>query len=168
MPVCCAPDRTGGMSVIDSTAEEIGTEVDTYQPHAPVALFGTTDPVEVLQKASAVAAALKDVLKAQGMVQNIKGKEYVKVEGWQTLGSMLGIVPVVVWTRPIDGGWEARVEARTSDGRIVGAAESMCVEQRSPVDGADPCGVEGVARPARVRGHARGLSGHPGRGDAAG
>jgi hypothetical protein len=41
---------------------------------------------------------------------------------------MLGIVPIVVWTHPLDdgSGWEARVEARTLDGRLVGAAESMC------------------------------------------
>jgi hypothetical protein len=90
-------------------------------------LFRTDDPVEVVQKASAVAAALKDILRSQRMVQDIRGKEYVKVEGWQTLGSMLGVVPVVAWTREIEGGWEARVEARTLDGRVIGAAEAMCV-----------------------------------------
>lgn len=115
--------------VIEGTAEEIGTDLEIAQPPRPPAtLFGTDNPAEVIVRASAVAASLKDVLRTQNMVQSIKGKEYVKVEGWQTLGSMLGVVPVVVWTRPVDGGWEARVEARTADGRTVGAAESMCVE----------------------------------------
>jgi hypothetical protein len=41
---------------------------------------------------------------------------------------MLGVVPIVEWTRPLEDGtgWEARVEAKTLDGRVVGAAESMC------------------------------------------
>jgi hypothetical protein len=44
------------------------------------------------------------------------------------LGGMLGIVPVVAWARRLEDGtgWEARVEARTLDGHVVGAAESMC------------------------------------------
>lgn len=117
------------MSVIDGTAEEIGTDLEPVPAAAPPStLFGTDDPSEVIVRAGKVAASLKSVLTAQHMVQRIQGKEYVKVEGWQTLGSMLGVVPVVVWTRPVDGGWEARVEARTADGRVVGAAESMCVE----------------------------------------
>src|SRR5262249_12674617 len=39
----------------------------------------------------------------------------------------------VEWTRPLEdgSGWEARVEARTLDGRVVGAAESMCSRSES-------------------------------------
>ena len=45
---------------------------------------------------------------------------------------MLGVFPVVVWSKPVmvDGkhvGWEARVEARTRDGSVVGAAEAECM-----------------------------------------
>jgi hypothetical protein len=109
--------------VVESTAVEV------YAPAAaPSTLFRTDDPVEVLERASRVAGALKDALKQQGMVQTIQGREHVKVEGWTTCGAMLGVVPVVMWSRPLDGeqGWEARVEARTLDGRVVGAAEATC------------------------------------------
>jgi hypothetical protein len=39
---------------------------------------------------------------------------------------MLGVFPVVVWTKPLENGWEARVEARTLAGDLVGAAEAEC------------------------------------------
>jgi hypothetical protein len=110
---------------IESTAEELGTELVVHaQP--PTTLFRTEDPVEVLERASRVAQALKGVIDQQKLVSNIQGREHVRVEGWTTLGSMLGVVPVVVWTRRTEDGWEARVEARTMDGRTVGAAEAMC------------------------------------------
>jgi hypothetical protein len=46
---------------------------------------------------------------------------------------MLGVVPVVEWTRPLEdgAGWEARVQAFTLDGRLVGADESMCSRSES-------------------------------------
>jgi hypothetical protein len=113
------------MTDIDSTAEEIGTELATVE-HQPTTLFRTDDPVEVLERAGNVADALKGVIDKQGLITRIKGREHVRVEGWTTLGSMLGVVPVVIWTKRIEGGWEARVEARTMDGRTIGAAESMC------------------------------------------
>jgi hypothetical protein len=110
---------------IESTAEDIGTEV-VLVDRPPTTLFRTEDPVEVLERASRVAQALKSVIDKQGLVSRIQGREHVRVEGWTTLGSMLGVVPVVVWTKRTEDGWEARVEARTMDGRVVGAAEAMC------------------------------------------
>ena len=112
--------------VVEQT-EDPGTELAPVAPPPP-SLFKTDDPAEVVVAASKVADALKNVLSSQNMIQQIQGKGYVKVEGWQTLASMLGVVPVVVWTKEVDGGWEARVEARTLDGRVIGAAESMCTE----------------------------------------
>jgi hypothetical protein len=109
---------------IEAHAEEVGT--DLVPAAQPSTLFRTDDPVDVLDRATRVAQALKNVIDQQGLVSRIQGREHVRVEGWTTLGSMLGVVPVVVWTRKVDDGWEARVEARTLDGRIVGAAESSC------------------------------------------
>jgi hypothetical protein len=91
-------------------------------------LFGTDDPFEVISRASAVATALAEVVRKQKLANVIQGREFVKVEGWTLLGSMLGVFPVTVWTRELgsDEGWEARVEARTRDGQVVGAAEAEC------------------------------------------
>lgn len=123
--------------------EEQGTDPASTELLAPAqaastTLFRTDDPVQVLERATETANALKDVLKNQGLTTNIRGKEHVNVEGWQTLGAMLGVTPVCVWTRPIEGGWEARVEARTLDGRVIGAAEAECLKaEGGPWGGAD-------------------------------
>lgn len=112
--------------VIDADVIEAGTDLERVEAAPPGTLFRTDDPLEVVERASRVADSLKGVLSRQGLTQNIQGKAYVKVEGWVTLGSMLGVVPVCTWTRPVERGWEARVEARTLDGRVIGAAEAQC------------------------------------------
>ena len=89
-------------------------------------LFGAASPVEVVRQTTLVADALADVLRKKKLFASIQGKNYVTVDGWQLLGSMLGVYPVCVWTKELEDGWEARVEARTRDGAVVGAAEAEC------------------------------------------
>lgn len=88
-------------------------------------------PAEVMQQSSEVASVLTDMLRKQKLTMSIRGREHVLVEGWTALGNLLGVYPVVEWSRPLvrdDAvyGWEARVEARTLNGSVVGAAESQC------------------------------------------
>ncbi len=90
-------------------------------------LWGTDDPEAVLSRASAVATVLQKMLKAQKLTSNISGKDYILAEGWTCLGSMLGVFARTAWTKPIEGGWEARVEAVTKNGEVVGAAEASCL-----------------------------------------
>lgn len=106
--------------------EQMGQAMEIAAP-APVNLFRTDDPGEVVRRATAMASVLKQVLVEQELISNISGKEHVKAEGWTLLGTMLGVFPVCVWTRKLDDGWEARVEARTLAGAVVGAAESECL-----------------------------------------
>jgi hypothetical protein len=95
----------------------------------PATLFRTDDPAEIVTKATAVANALSDVIKQKGLFKKIGPKEHVLVEGWTLCGSLVGVFPVTVWTRQIGSGWEARVEARTISGAIVGSAEAMCTRE---------------------------------------
>lgn len=93
-------------------------------------LFGTDDPGAVIEAAKRAAEPLVDVIRKQNLSVKIGPSEHVRVEGWTLLGSMLGVFPFCVWTRKIDGddgGWEARVEARTRGGDLVGAAEAECL-----------------------------------------
>jgi hypothetical protein len=105
-------------------AEEIGTEI---VPAPSGTLFHSEDPVEIISKATRLAEALSKVLRDQKLTANIQGKEHVLVEGWTLLGTMLGVFPVLEWTRPLPDGWEARVVARTMSGQAVGAAEAECL-----------------------------------------
>lgn len=93
-----------------------------------VTLWRTNDPVEIVEKAAAVASVLSNVIQKQKLFSDIKGRRHVRVEGWSLCGTLLGVQPVVEWSRPLpDGrGYEARVVARTMAGVDVGAAEAMC------------------------------------------
>lgn len=104
------------------------TDLVPVEPRAVTPLFGSDDPTEILDRVSGIAAHLTDVVRKQKLSARISGRDYVLVEGWTTLGALAGVFPVTVWTRPLEDGkgWEARVEARTLDGRVVGAAEAMC------------------------------------------
>jgi hypothetical protein len=115
------------MSEIEVFEAEPSTELDIIEP-APTTLFGTTDPDIALQRMSAIAERLIDVVRDRQLVARIQGKEYLTAEAWQVVGGMIGVLPVVVWTRPneTNDGYIARVEARTLDGRVVGAAEAEC------------------------------------------
>jgi hypothetical protein len=98
-----------------------------YRPQTPVTLFGTSDPTAALERMTAIAKELVGVIRQRQLAVKIGQGEHLKADAWTTLGGMVGVVPIVEWTRPLEGGgWEARVQARTLDGRLVGAAESMC------------------------------------------
>ncbi len=130
-----------GAEVIDAESREVAVV-----PAAPAALFGTTDPVEIVAKARDVANALKDVLRQQGLITNIQGKEYVQVGGWTLLGTMLGVFPVLDWCRKLDNGWEARVTAQTMSGIVVGAAEAECTREEKMWAGRDDYALRSMAQ----------------------
>jgi len=108
---------------VPSSTEEITPPTTT--------LFGTDDPAAFIARATAAATALKQIVDDKKLYADINGRQFPTVEAWTLIGSMVGVYPVVVWTRELveNGvgiGWEARVEARTRAGEIVGAAEAEC------------------------------------------
>jgi len=108
-------------------------EMIQYEAPQAVTLFGSNDPGAIVAAATAVAEPLAKVIKDRKLFANIKGRQHVMVEGWTLLGTMLGVFPVCTWSRSLENGlgWEARVEARTLRGEIVGAAESQCTRDES-------------------------------------
>jgi hypothetical protein len=115
-------------------------------PASPAGLFGTDDPELVVIKAADVSKALAHVVRDRKLFVRINGKDYVLIGGWTFLGSMLGVFPVVVWSRRLDDGWEARVEARTRNGAIVGAAESECLRSERKWAKADDYAIRSMAQ----------------------
>jgi hypothetical protein len=95
-------------------------------PQQYLGLFGTDDPDAILEKASRVAATLVKLVDKQGLVVDIKGKKFPKVEAWQTLAAMLSVNAVCEWTRPVESGWEARVVVYNRSGQMIAAAEAQC------------------------------------------
>lgn len=139
----------GSTDIVQAQPDSPQQEPAVVERHS-VTLWGTTDPVEVLDRAQQVARALTGVLERNQLYAEIQGRRHVRVEGWLTLGSMLGVTPVCVWTRPVDRdgarGWEARVEARTLDGRTVAAAESQCLRTERRWARADDYALRSMAQ----------------------
>ncbi len=103
--------------------------VVTEQPSAPARtdLFQQS-PREMVAHASELATVLKDVIVKQKLSVRIGPNEYVKAEGWSTLGCMLGILPrekSVI--EHADGSYEAVVELYSlKTGAIVGQGSALC------------------------------------------
>jgi hypothetical protein len=134
----------------ETTAEVIDVEPESTElvPYEPVAnLFGP-DPELALKRMAELATPLADVIEKKKLFATISGRRHITAEGWTTLGGMLGVVPVVCWTRPNEtgDGYVARVEARTLDGRIVGAAESECSRVESKWKNRDPYAIRSMAQ----------------------
>lgn len=124
--------------------------------HAPSStLFGSDDPSAVIQKASAVATALKDVIQKQRLVASISGKQHVLVDGWTLCGTMLGVFPIVVRTTELFKddkfhGFEAYTEARTIAGAVVGAATARCTRDERRWKTADDYAILSMAQTRSV------------------
>lgn len=102
------------------------TELVPIAESAPPTLFGTNNAMTIVERATEQANALAGVITDKHLYADISGRRHVTVEGWTLLGTMLGVFPVCTWTRLIENGWEARVEARTLNGQVVGASEAQC------------------------------------------
>ena len=86
-----------------------------------------TSPNDVVIRATGMAKTLADIITSRRLYTTINGKKYVQVEGWSTLGAMMGVLPreVEVYERE-NGDFEATVELiRTSDCAVVGRASSI-------------------------------------------
>jgi len=151
--------------VLDGTATEIGHDLEPVTaPAASTSLFRTDDPVEIIEQAGRVANALKGVLTQQGLTKNISGRAHVLVEGWTTLGSMLGVFAVKEWVREVpwpdpvpDGlaqqhqrglsfGYEASFRAQRADGAVIGGAEAECKRTEGSWKGRDDYALKSMAQ----------------------
>lgn len=96
----------------------------------PTVGFGSMEvsPKAVIETATAIATELAKVIKKQNLFSIIQGKEFVRVEGWTTLGAMLGVTPRELENVADENGvYTAIVElVRNSDGSIIGRASAEC------------------------------------------
>lgn len=78
-----------------------------------------------------LAVDLAKFIKENRLYQNIQGKEYVNVEGWQYAGSRLGILPVVDHVINISTNDEIKYQAKVNlldlrSQQVVGAGFAIC------------------------------------------
>ena len=123
-------------------------ELELYDPTVPTTLFRTSDPDVALTRMGAVAKTLVDVVEDRRLYVVIQGRKHLLVSAWTTLASMLGLFPLVAWTRPNESGdgYLARVEVRTRDGELVGAAEAECSRAERTWAKRDPFSLRAMAQ----------------------
>ena len=69
-------------------------------------------PNAVIQDAQKKADMLYSVVEKQHLYQEIKGKKYLQLEAWQTLGKFCNVTGEIEWVKPVEM-WDARgFEAR--------------------------------------------------------
>ncbi len=106
---------------------EESTAIVTTEPRAALSVFDMT-PKNKVEHFTEMANILGDIISKQKMYTNIQGKKYVKVDGWITLGNLIGILPrEKTVTETEDKSYIAEVELiNFNTGKIVGGASSLC------------------------------------------
>jgi len=80
-----------------------------------------SSPQNVIERAETVATPLADLINRKRLYTVIGNKKYVQVDGWATLGAMLGVLPRETKSQKMENGYEAYVElVRTTDGMVIG------------------------------------------------
>lgn len=90
-------------------------------------------PEKLVEGATRIANVLSDIVERKQLYATVQGKKHVLVEGWTTMGAMLGIAAVERCTTELpDGSYEAVVDLkRMTDGMIVGSGSALCsVEEK--------------------------------------
>lgn len=93
------------------------------------ALIEADSADEMVTKATEIATTLKRRVIDEGeLFSVIHGRKHVHVEGWVTLGAMLGVTPHEVETvQREDGSFRSTIELRRlSDGMTIGRASAEC------------------------------------------
>lgn len=89
------------------------------------------DPEVVLAEAIKAAQALKKVLDGKPDKVMMNGEQYIENDDWQTIGHFYAISAKIIDTRPVQfgdvSGFEAIAAAITRDGREIGRATAMCL-----------------------------------------
>lgn len=114
-----------------------------------VASFGTVAPEAMLQKATEAAKVLGKMIEDRKLYAKINNKKYVQVEGWTTLGAMLGVFPQVEYVIRMDGGVEgyvARVEIHTLDGKVISSGIASCGRDESKWATSDDYAMRSMAQ----------------------
>ena len=105
------------------TEQEVKYEIEQVK----LGTIQASSPQDIVVRATAMAKTLANIITEQNLYTNIQGRKYVNVEGWTTLGAMLGIFPREVSVKENENGdYEAEVELiRATDGAVVGRATSI-------------------------------------------
>ena len=97
---------------------------------------------------------LKDLIVTNKLYSNIKGKNYVNVEGWQIAGAFTGTFPVVEKVENVSEGnyykYRAEVTLRDQDNNVVGSGMAICTNKEPGKTRFDEYAVASMAQTRAV------------------
>ena len=104
-------------------------EITTMPEVSPQQPIFSRNPKKAFEEMAELVQMMSSQCTGPQFIADIGGKQYPKVEWWTTLGAMLGLFPVVVYSRRLDRedemAYESRVEVRHGD-KVVAAGEALC------------------------------------------
>lgn len=105
-----------------------------------------SSPQNVIERAETVATPLADLINRKRLYTVIGNKKYVQVDGWATLGAMLGVLPRETKSQKVENGYEAYVElVRTTDGMVIGGASAICTRDERNWSNRDEYALKSMA-----------------------
>lgn len=112
-------------------------------------LFTSSSPSMIIEEATDIANQLADIIKTKKLYKPIGAKSHVFVEGWTTLGALLGVFPYpessVRLDREDEIAYEASVVVRTLAGIEVSKGEAICSSKESNWKNADEYAIKSMA-----------------------
>jgi len=103
-------------------------------------------PADVVSRASEIATVLANVINDRKLFTVINKKKYVQVDGWNTLGAMIGVLPRETKSEKIENGYLAFVElVRTTDEMVIGGASAICTREERNWSGRDEYAIKSMA-----------------------
>jgi hypothetical protein len=119
----CAPwGSNNNNEGINMTKKKQTVKSDDSETQQQLAI--TVRPAELFKQATDVASVCKEIVTKTAI--SIKGRKYVKVEGWEAIAAAHGFVAGARDVERIDTGWKAIGELRRiSDGTLIATAEGF-------------------------------------------
>lgn len=110
------------------TAETSLVPIMEVAPRVELGVIRADGPKELVKVATEAADALASVIAAKKLFSTINGRQYVRVEGWTTLATMMGCLPrEVSVSRDEKGTYTATVElVRMGDQAVLTRASAEC------------------------------------------
>jgi len=114
-------------------------------------IVGTGDTRAMLEQVERNVRDVIAIARDRGFVTRFNNRDFFGFPAWSLLALTYGLVPFVEWTKPVDGGWEARAIVRTRDSDVVGSAEAMCTRKEQPRRNADDHTLRAMAQTRAMR-----------------
>ena len=104
------------------------------------------EPDAMIVRVTKIANILKSVIEQQKMFFKFGEKKHVTIDGWNTLGSLLSILPAENSVKKIEGGYEAKVDLiNKNSGIIVGSASAICLRSERNWEKRDDYAIRSMA-----------------------